>query len=719
MAHDVFISYSHKDKSTADAICARLERDGIRCWYAPRDITPGAEWAGAIINAIKGSRVMVLIFSDFSNASRQVLREVSYAVQEGVTIIPFRITDTKPTESMEYYLVSVHWLDAISQPLEEKTDELAEKIRGTLGRPAPVAVPEPVVKKDIPAGRDEKAEKKEKKTEYKTAKKAGKDEKNEEKPSGKGKWLLLLLVIPLAAGILWAAGVFGKPETDPGTQPGTEIQETVEPQEPAETEAPAVTEAVAAEPTAAPQAETAAPQDGTTEAVTGNVADFDFSLLSDGSVVITKYLGNAENLVIPEELGGKKVTKIGDSAFYENLTIQKVTLPSGVTEIGDKAFCNCKNLDSATLPEGLLTIGEDAFLSCKVLTDCVIPDTVVSIGKSAFFHCEQMTSFRIPAGVETIHESTFFMCYALKNVDIPEGVKEIGKQAFYACRELENITLPEGLETIGEGAFEYCSAIGSVSIPASVRDISPGAFANCNHLAEFRLADGNPSFEIKDNALYGKEEKRLICYPALQKETVFTVQEGTEIIDADAFYSCSYLAIVNLPDGLKTIGDSAFNYCSGLRRINIPDSVQTIGQNPFAYDLRLSEIQVSEDHPALYLKDGALVSREDQRMVCWILGTMEEKCTVPEGVRIIDEAAFSNTPYLTEIILPDGVTEIGAYAFANIKQAVTIRIPESVHMISVIAFTRSENLTVEVKKNSYAEVFCGDYKSLTLKVTDE
>ena len=76
MAHDVFISYSHKDKSVADAICARLEGDGVRCWYAPRDIAPGSDWAGSIIDAIASAKIMVLIFTDFSNASSQVLREV-------------------------------------------------------------------------------------------------------------------------------------------------------------------------------------------------------------------------------------------------------------------------------------------------------------------------------------------------------------------------------------------------------------------------------------------------------------------------------------------------------------------------------------------------------------------------------------------------------------------------------------------------------------------
>ena len=92
MAHDLFISYSSKDKTTADAVCARMESGGIRCWYAPRDIQPGADWADSIIQAIDQSRVMVLIFTKDSNISKQVLREINYAVGAGVTIIPLRLT---------------------------------------------------------------------------------------------------------------------------------------------------------------------------------------------------------------------------------------------------------------------------------------------------------------------------------------------------------------------------------------------------------------------------------------------------------------------------------------------------------------------------------------------------------------------------------------------------------------------------------------------------
>ena len=74
MANDVFISYSHRDKTIADAVCFKLENRGIRCWYAPRDIVAGEEWASSIVAAIHSCRAMVLLFSDFSNVSKQVLR---------------------------------------------------------------------------------------------------------------------------------------------------------------------------------------------------------------------------------------------------------------------------------------------------------------------------------------------------------------------------------------------------------------------------------------------------------------------------------------------------------------------------------------------------------------------------------------------------------------------------------------------------------------------
>src|ERR1700728_4624379 len=61
--HEVFISYSSKDKQWADGACAVLEKHRIRCWVAPRDITPGTEWQASIMKGLNESRIMVLIFS--------------------------------------------------------------------------------------------------------------------------------------------------------------------------------------------------------------------------------------------------------------------------------------------------------------------------------------------------------------------------------------------------------------------------------------------------------------------------------------------------------------------------------------------------------------------------------------------------------------------------------------------------------------------------------
>ncbi len=129
MAHDVFISYSHKDKYAADAVCSIMEKSGIRCWMAPRDITPGAPFAEAIIDGIKESKVFVLIYSSNSNHSNQVIKEVDRAVHHGMAIIPLRLEDVPMSKQLEYYVSDVHWLDALTPPLEIHIKKLGKVVQ--------------------------------------------------------------------------------------------------------------------------------------------------------------------------------------------------------------------------------------------------------------------------------------------------------------------------------------------------------------------------------------------------------------------------------------------------------------------------------------------------------------------------------------------------------------------------------------------------------------
>jgi hypothetical protein len=128
VAFDVFISYASKDKIIADAVCARLESAGIRCWIAPRDIVAGTSYGEAIIDAIHGAKIMVLVFSSSANASGHIPKEVERAVSSGVAILPFRIEDVAPGKSLDYFIGSVHWLDAMTPPMETHLDHLAATV---------------------------------------------------------------------------------------------------------------------------------------------------------------------------------------------------------------------------------------------------------------------------------------------------------------------------------------------------------------------------------------------------------------------------------------------------------------------------------------------------------------------------------------------------------------------------------------------------------------
>jgi hypothetical protein len=138
MAYDVFISYAKEDKIVADAVCARLESHAVRCWIAPRDVLPGMAYGEAIIDAIRGCRIMILIFSSKSNVSPHIPKEIERAVSAGVAVIPFRIEDVLPGKSLDYFIGSVHWLDALTRPLEQHLERLVQNVQTLLSRDAPV-----------------------------------------------------------------------------------------------------------------------------------------------------------------------------------------------------------------------------------------------------------------------------------------------------------------------------------------------------------------------------------------------------------------------------------------------------------------------------------------------------------------------------------------------------------------------------------------------------
>lgn len=151
MSHEIFISYSTKDKAIADAVCNVLEENNLRCWIAPRNITSGMHYAKEIMDGLKAAKIVVLVFSKNSQESQYVQNEIFAAFDNKKPIISFKIDETMPAEEMEFFLKINHWLEAYPEP-KNKFDRLVQDATRLCSEIVPVIPTVPPVTK--PQNRD-------------------------------------------------------------------------------------------------------------------------------------------------------------------------------------------------------------------------------------------------------------------------------------------------------------------------------------------------------------------------------------------------------------------------------------------------------------------------------------------------------------------------------------------------------------------------------------
>ncbi|MGN1019899.1 MAG: leucine-rich repeat domain-containing protein [Aristaeellaceae bacterium] len=278
----------------------------------------------------------------------------------------------------------------------------------------------------------------------------------------------------------------------------------------------------------------------------------------------------------------------------------------------------------------------------------------------------------------------------------------------------EHVTIPSGLDGrtvtgIGDWAFRLCLSLESVTLPDSVTHLGINPFTDCQSLREINVSPEHPALEVVDGVLFSKADRRLVCYPLGLENMDYTVPEGVESIGGYAFFRCMGLGEITLPDSLKSIGtyaffrcnglksidlpegltslgDYAFHWCASLESITLPDSLTQMGENPFVSCSSLREIKVSADNPALAVMDGVLFSKEDKRLICYLLTLPGESYEVPQGIRIIGGSAFAGCDTLVSITLPDSLRSIGDAAFSGCDSLAGIRVPEGVTSIGEGAF---------------------------------
>jgi hypothetical protein len=143
MPHQVFISHSSSDQRAAQTVCKYLEQNGIDCWIAPRDITPGQNFGAAIIEAINRTQLLLVLFSSKLDESHHAVREIERAVSKGLNILPVLIEDVSPTGSYEYLLCNLHWLNAFRPPLESHLGSILDTAQIFLNQDSPGPSPFP------------------------------------------------------------------------------------------------------------------------------------------------------------------------------------------------------------------------------------------------------------------------------------------------------------------------------------------------------------------------------------------------------------------------------------------------------------------------------------------------------------------------------------------------------------------------------------------------
>ena len=206
---------------------------------------------------------------------------------------------------------------------------------------------------------------------------------------------------------------------------------------------------------------------------------------------------------------------------------------------------------------------------------------VTAIGDGAF-EGTGLTSVSFEAGSQltTIGKSAFKNCAGLTSVTIPNSVETIGDNAFEGTG-LTSVSFETGsqLTTIGYAAFKNCTCLTSFTIPNSVTTIGKEAFKGTGWY------DNQP-----DGLLY--LSNWLLTYKGDKPTGTLSISDGTKGIADNAFYKCTGLTSVTIPNSVTTIGDNAFDRCTGLTSINIPSSVTTIGDNAFFYCTGLTSVTI-------------------------------------------------------------------------------------------------------------------------------
>ena len=299
-----------------------------------------------------------------------------------------------------------------------------------------------------------------------------------------------------------------------------------------------------------------------------------------------------------------------------------------------------------TAPDGtpITRILKDAFRECKTLRSVHIPDSIVSIEEWAFAFSE-IAYVRLPDTLTSIEPFVFYSCKRLTSIHIPSGVKSIGDDSFSLCTALTSLDIPPSVQSIGKGSFSSCSSLTSIVIPATLKGLDDNAFSYCASLQEVVICEGITSFSA--TAFSGNSSLQRVSYPCSMSE----------------FYG-----FINCP--------------------------------------QLTQIDIPEDHPSLYVKDGCVLGKTAK-----VLYYLPEGASIPDDGSVIRLYAGSMTSsYITEVVLPSSIIAIDT-AFAGNQSLTRVVLPEGLNRIPDDAFSGCISLREVVLPSTLSSIGSGAFRA--------
>ncbi len=459
------------------------------------------------------------------------------------------------------------------------------------------------------------------------------------------------------------------------------------------------------------------------------------------------------------------VVSIGDGAFENCTSLKEITISANVRDIGNSVFYGCTSLETATLPKDIEEVGENMFWGCTSLKEVKLTSALTKISYGAFRDCTSLKEFVIPDGVTYVDSCVFENCSGMTKLTIPASVKELYnciqnctslKEIVYEGTRLQwdsmlynfladnndyefkiigkdfAITPPDieyrydsylgGLEIIGAKSFVTDLVVPDEIDGYPVKSIAYNAFTNNTNIKSVVLPDnleyvsadaftGTGFYNDKSNWSKGilYIGNYLLCADKNISGDV-NIDAGTKMICEYAFYGCSKITTINMPQSVERIMSGVFSNCTKLKNIVFPDGITELYSELFYNCTSLESItlpkNIIEFSPYVFYGCSAIKN-------VYIADGNDNYCSIDGVVYDSNKSEIIYYPSGRNgtAVVNSGVTRIAsnAFMFSNIEK---ISIPVSLTYIAEGAFQCSYSLCEVIyagTEEQWNEMHIGQY----------